>query len=98
MDDGKKVWCVLTLFLSRLIKKNSQTIGWNSKGDSCSDLHRVYTDDFTILMRGQRTQSHMVLCIIMSFVCQSPSFIDSDDVVCCYEATFKQTRNNRHSL
>lgn len=43
----------LTFFFSCLIQKSSQMIRWNSKGDSCSDLHGVYTDDFTILIGGE---------------------------------------------
>lgn len=42
---------ILTLSFCCLIKEKSQAIGWNSEGDPCSDLHGVYTDDFTVLIR-----------------------------------------------
>lgn len=40
----------LTLLFRGLIEKNSQMVGRNSEGDSRSDLHGVYSNDFTILM------------------------------------------------
>lgn len=43
----------LTLLFCCLIEKKFQTIGWNSEGDSCSDLHGVYTNDFTILIGAE---------------------------------------------
>lgn len=68
--DYRKAYTFLTLFFCCMIKKKSQAIGWNSKGDSCSDLHGVYTDDFTIL-RGEIAHLDRMLYIIMS-LCYKP--------------------------
>lgn len=48
---SSQFWFVLTLLFCRLIQKSSQAIRWNSKGDPCGDLHCVYTNHFTILIR-----------------------------------------------
>lgn len=62
--DHTKVYSFLTLFFCCMIKKKSEAIGWNSEGDSCSDLHGVYTDDFTIL-RGEIAHLDRMMYIIM---------------------------------
>lgn len=58
--DHRKVFRLLTLFLCCLIKKKSQAVRWNSERDSCSDLHGVYTNDFTVLMTGEIVRSDQV--------------------------------------
>lgn len=47
----------LTLLFRGLIEKNSQMVGRNSEGDSRSDLHGVYSNDFTILMSADTDAS-----------------------------------------
>lgn len=61
----------LTFFFSCLIQKKSQTIGWNSKGDSCSDLHGVYADDFTILIGGEMVVHQYAIKHNISCFCYS---------------------------
>lgn len=67
-----RVICRLTLFLGGLIEEKSEAIGRNSKGDSCSNLHGVYTDDFTVLMMRERS-----FC--------GHEFVNSDQIKCSYD-------------